>query len=108
MLGEDECDRGEHRALADAVGRRVEERAERRRLAADAGERAVEDVEQRADDEDPGREPVDEPRVPVLERDEDGGRETERDAGVVRTFGVTRVRARPVTERLARERDPVV
>ena len=71
---EDERDRGEHRALADAVGRGVDERAERGRLAAHAGECAVEDVEQRADDEDGGGEPVDEQRVrPVLERDEDGG-----------------------------------
>ena len=77
LLGEDERDRGEHRALADTIRRRVEERPERRRLPADSRERSVEDVEDRADDEDPGREPVDEPRVPVLERDEDGSREAE-------------------------------
>ena len=68
---EDERDRAEHEALADAVGRRVEEGAERRPLAARAGERAVEDVEDRADHEDDGAEPEEEDLVPVLEVDED-------------------------------------
>src|SRR5512133_3569055 len=54
MAGEDERDRGEHRALADAVGGGVDEGAERGGLAAYASERAVEDVEQRANDEDAG------------------------------------------------------
>src|SRR5438045_4440761 len=82
VAGEDERDRGEHRALADSVGRRVDERAERGGLAAYASERAVEDVEQRADDEDAGGEPVDEPCVgPVRERNENGGGEAERDPG---------------------------
>src|SRR6266566_8362581 len=79
--GEDEPDRCEHRALADAVGRRVEEGSERRRLPADSSERAVEDVENRADDEDRCAEPVEEELVPALEWDDDGRRETERDAG---------------------------
>ena len=67
---EDERDRSEHRALADAVGGRVEEGAERRRLPAGARERAVEDVEDRADDEDARAEPVEEELVAVLEGDE--------------------------------------
>ena len=71
------ADRCEHRALADAVGRRVEERAERRRLPAGARERAVEDVEDRADDEDAGTEPVEEELVALLERDENRCREAE-------------------------------
>jgi hypothetical protein len=45
VAGEDERDRGEHRALADAVGRGVDEGAERGGLAAHASESAVEDVE---------------------------------------------------------------
>ena len=78
--GEDERDRGEHRTLADAVGGRVEEGAERRRLAAGPRQRAVEDVEDGADDEDARAEPVEEELVAVLERDEDGRGEAERDA----------------------------
>src|SRR5581483_10640008 len=57
------------------------ERAERRRASAGPRERAVEDVEHRADDEDAGAEPVEEDRVPRLERNEDGGDDAERDAG---------------------------
>ena len=77
---EDVRDRGEHEALADAVGGRVEERAEGRRLAAGAGERAVEDVEDRAGDEDGRAEPEEEQLVVALEEDEHRGDEAERDA----------------------------
>src|SRR5919199_6449281 len=78
--GEDERDRAEDDALADAVGGRVEEGAEGRALAARPRERAVEDVEDRADDEDAGAEPVEEDLVPVLEEDEHGRRSAEGDA----------------------------
>ena len=57
-------------ALADAVGRGVEEGAERRGLPAGARERPVEDVEDRADDEDHRAEPVEEDLVAALEGDE--------------------------------------
>src|SRR5919109_2421574 len=77
---EDERDRAENDALADAVGRRVEEGAERGPLAARARERPVEDVEDRAHDEDSGAEPVEEDLVPVLEEDEDGCADAESDA----------------------------
>src|SRR6266545_1164584 len=79
--GEDEPDRSEHRALADPVGRGVEEGAERRRLPAGTRERAVEDVEHRADDEHRGGEPVEKELVPTLEGDEHGRRQTEGDPG---------------------------
>ncbi len=78
--GEDVGDRGEHEALADAVGGRVEERAERRRLAAGARERAVEDVEERPDDEDGRRDPVQEDLVAILEQDEQRGGPAQQDA----------------------------
>src|SRR5205085_6593403 len=78
---EDECDRAEHRALADTVCRRIEKGAERRRLAAESGERPVEDVEDRSDDEELGANPVVEPRVPVLEEDDNRPDETEGDTG---------------------------
>src|SRR5207302_2679099 len=81
MTREDQRDRAEHRTLPDAVGRRVEERSKRRRLAAGPGECAVEDVEDRADDEHGGAEPVEEQVVAILEVDEDGRGEAERDAG---------------------------
>src|SRR5581483_1718179 len=101
--GEDERDRREHRSLADAVRRRVEERAERGGLATRAGERPVEDVEDRADDEDRRSDPVDEDRVAVLERDEDGCGDAERDAG--RGERVRRdACAREARDRAARER----
>ena len=77
--GEDERDRGEHRALADAVGRGVEEGAEGGRFASRARQRAVEDVEDRADDEERRAEPVEEELVPALERDEHCREETQRD-----------------------------
>jgi len=76
---EDERNRCEHRALADAVGRGVEEGAEHGRLPADPRERAVENVEDRADDEDSGAEPVEKELVPALERDEHCRDETQRD-----------------------------
>src|SRR5947208_1179367 len=76
----DERDRAEDDALADAVGGRVEEGAERRPLPARPRERAVEDVQHRPHDEDAGAEPVEEELVPVLEEDEDRGRDAERDA----------------------------
>ncbi len=99
---EDVGDRGEHEALADAVGRRVEEGAERRRLAAGAGECAVEDVEDRADDEDEGREPV-ERRGRCGPRRARGSTRPRTAATpvAVSAFGVTRVRARPEIERVA-------
>src|SRR5919109_115864 len=87
---EDERDRAENDALADAVGRRVEEGAERRPLAARAGERPVEDVEDRADDEDGRAEPVVEELMAALERHEHRRRETERHAR-----GGERVRGHP-------------
>ena len=92
-----------------AVGRRVEERAERRRLAAGPGERAVEDVEDRPGDEERRAEPVEEVLVAVLEQ----RRATEATAQsvtplAVSAFGVTRVRARPLIDRVASERAPVV
>src|SRR5436853_3441446 len=52
VAAEDERDRAEDDALADAIGRRVEEGAERRPLPARPRERAVEDVGHRADAED--------------------------------------------------------
>ena len=109
MTREDERDRGEHRTLADAIGRGVDEGSERGGLAAHARERSVEDVEQRADDEDACRQPVDEQRV---RRFSNGtriaaARQSETPVAVS-TFGVMPVRARPVTERLASERAPSV
>src|SRR5919199_1622860 len=77
---EDERDRAEDDTFADAIGGGVEERAEGRPLPARPRKRAVEDVEDRADDEDAGAEPVEEDLVPVLEEDEDGGGDAERDA----------------------------
>ena len=46
VTGEHERDRAEHEALADAVGRGVDEGAEGRGLTAAAGERAIEDVDE--------------------------------------------------------------
>src|SRR4051812_23007888 len=71
----------EHRALADAVGCRIEEGTERRRLPAGARERTVEDVEDRADHEDDRGEPVEEDLVPVLEGNEHGRDQAQADAG---------------------------
>src|SRR5437763_301519 len=69
------------RASADAVGGRVENRAERSGLAARPRERPVEDVEDRADDEHGGAHPVEQELVAVLEVDDDGRGEAERDPG---------------------------
>ena len=74
LAREHEPDRGEHRRLAEAVERRVEERAEDGPLARRPGERAVEDVGDRADDEEDAAEPEEELRVALLEADEDGAR----------------------------------
>src|SRR5437660_6456187 len=67
---EDQRDRCEHEALADAVRERIEKRTEWRRLVALSGERPVEDVEDRTDDEESRREPVEEELVAVLERNQ--------------------------------------
>ena len=58
---------------------RVEERAEDRPLARGAGERTVEDVRDGPDDEEEAAEPEVELLVLLLEADEHGAREAERD-----------------------------
>ena len=76
----DEADRGEHGRLAEPVEGRVEKGAEHRALARGASERAVEDVGDRADDEEDAAEPEEEVRVALLEADEHGAGQAERDA----------------------------
>ena len=95
----DEADRGEHRRLAETVERGVEERAEHGALARRPGERAVEDVGDRADDEEDAAEPEEELRVALLEADEHGADEAERDAAIVSMSGVSFVFATPCIER---------
>src|SRR5579864_1835445 len=103
FAGEDECDRRQHRPLADSVGGRVEERAERRCPAARPCERTVEDVQHGTDDEDRGTEPVDEELVAILERDDHRSGEAERHAR--RGQRVRRhPRACELCDRVARER----
>ena len=95
----------EHEALADPIGRRVEERAERRPLAAQPRESAVEDVQDRPDHEDDGAGPEEEDLVAVLEVDEH--RTTIAQSvtpEAVSAFGVTRERARPDIDRVASAR----
>src|SRR5262249_20123491 len=78
---EHEPDRRQHRRLSEPVERRVEERAEDGALARGPRESSVEDVGDRPDHEKEAAEPEEELLVALLEADEDGAGETERDTG---------------------------
>ena len=77
---EDEPDGSQHGGLAEPVERRVEERAEDRSLARGPSQRAVEDVGDGAHHEQKAAEPEEELLVALLETDEHGACQAERDA----------------------------